>query len=194
MFCKLCRDKQAKNIFANVGSANIKVSSFVEHQISKEHKKLAWAAQEGQKVMEKMMHQVTKSYDEALLTLFRATYYLGRETIPFCKYSALCDLLLICKLPITNGLYHDEKSCAKMIYSISIVIHKKNLDRIRDSNFFGLMIGESIDISSTGHVEVFGTFVKEGLPISVFLGLFEIPNSKKDVGLIFEGLRKRIKE
>ena len=73
--------------------------------------------------MEKMMHQVIKSCDEALLTLFRATYYLDRETIPFCKYSALCDLLLTYKSPITNGLYHDEKSCAEMIYCISTIIH-----------------------------------------------------------------------
>ena len=51
--------------------------------------------------MEKMMHQVTISCDEALLTLFRVAYYLGRETILFCKYSALCDLLT-CKSPITN--------------------------------------------------------------------------------------------
>ena len=182
MFCKLCRDKQAKNVFANVGLVNIKVSAFVKHQISKKHKKLAWATQEGRKVMEKMMHKVTKSYDEALLTLFRAVYYLDRETIPFCKYSALCDLLLICKSPITNGLYHDEKSCAEMIYCVSIVIHKKKLDRIRNSKFFGLMIDESIDISSTSHVVMFGTFVEEGLPISVFLDLFEIPNGKKDVG------------
>ena len=184
----MCREKQAKNVFANAGSVNIKVFAFVEHQISKKHKKLVWAAQEGQKVMEKMMHQVTKSYDEALLTLFRAAYYLGRETIPFCKYSALCDLPLTCKLPIINGLYHNEKSYAEMIYCISTIIHKKKLNRIRDSKFFGLMIDESTDISSTGHVVVFGTFVEEGLPISVFLGLFEVPNGKKDDGLIFEGL------
>ena len=31
VFCKLCRENQAKNIFANVGSVNIKVSTFVEH-------------------------------------------------------------------------------------------------------------------------------------------------------------------
>ena len=47
VFCKLCKDKQAKNVFANAGSVNIKVYAFVEHQISKEHKKLIWAAQEG---------------------------------------------------------------------------------------------------------------------------------------------------
>ena len=76
------------------------------------------------------------------------------------------------------------------LYSNSL----KNLDRIRDSKFFGLMIDESTDISSTGHVVVFGIFVKEDLPISVFLGLFEVPNNKKDASLIFEGLQKRIKE
>ena len=194
VFCKLCRKNQAKNVFANASSINIKVSTFVEHQISKEHNKLAWATQEGQKVMRKMMHQVTKSCDEALLTLFRAAYYLDRKTIPFCKYSTLYDLLLTCKSLITNGLYYDEKSCAEMIYYISTVVHKKNLDRIRDSKFFGLMIDELIDISSTSHVVVFDTFVEEGLPISVFLDLFEVPNGKKDSDLIFESLQKRIKE
>ena len=83
VFCKLCRDNQAKNVFANAGSVNNKVSAFVKHQISKEYKKLAWVAQKGQKVIEKMMHQVTKSCDEALLILFRAVYYLDREIIPF---------------------------------------------------------------------------------------------------------------
>ena len=52
--------------------------------------------------MEKMMHQVTKSCDEALLTLFRAAYYLSRETFLFCKFLVLCNLLLICKSPVTN--------------------------------------------------------------------------------------------
>ena len=81
-----------------------------------------------------------------------------------------------------------------MIYYISTVVHKKKLDRIRDSKFFGLMIDESTDISSISHVVVFGTFVEKGLPISVFLDLFEVPSSKKDVGVIFEALQKKIKE
>ena len=77
-----------------------------------------------------------------------------------------------------------------MIYYISIVFHKKNLDGIKDSKFFGLMIDESTDINSIGHVVVFGTFVEDSLPISAFLNLFEVPNGKKDAGLIFEGLQK----
>ena len=56
------------------------------------------------------------------------------------------------------------------------------------------MIDKSIDINSTSHVVVFGTFVEESLPISVFLDIFEVSNGKKDASLIFEGLQKRIKE
>ena len=36
--------------------------------------------------------------------------------------------------------------------------------------------------------------MEEGLPISIFLGVFEVPNGKKDASLIFESLQKRIKE
>ena len=56
------------------------------------------------------------------------------------------------------------------------------------------MIDESTNISSTGHVVVFGTFVEKGLPISVLLDLFEVSNGKKDADLIFEGIQKRIKK
>ena len=90
----------------------------MEHQISKEHKKLVWAVQEGQIAMENMIHQITKSCDGALLTLFRAAYYLDREAIPFSKFPTFCYLFLKCKSIITNGLYHDEKSCAELIFCI----------------------------------------------------------------------------
>ena len=88
---------------------------------------------------------------------------MGLKTILFSKFSTLCNFLLTCKSTITNDLCYDEKSCAKMIFCISNVIHKKILDRIRNSKFFGLMIDESIDISSSSHVIVFGTFVKVDL-------------------------------
>jgi len=48
-----------------------------------------------------------------------------------------------------------------MVFYISNVIQKKNLDRIRDSKFFGLMIDESTDTSMIGHVVVFATFVED---------------------------------
>ena len=53
IFCKVCKDKQATNVFARVGSINIKVSAFQDHNKCVEHKKLEWAANQGEKVIKK---------------------------------------------------------------------------------------------------------------------------------------------
>ena len=56
------------------------------------------------------------------------------------------------------------------------------------------MIDKGVDISSTSDVVVFDTFVEEGLPMSIFLDLLEVPNGRKDANLIFEDLQKNFKE
>jgi hypothetical protein len=85
-----------------------------------EHQKLAWAAQCGSKRMEKHVAQATRTCDEALMTLFKTTYYVGKETIPFNKFPSLCGF-------------------------------------------------ESTDISITGHLVVFATFLEDGAQVCVFL-------------------------
>lgn len=45
VLCKLCRDKDAKNVYNKVGSGNIKVFAFQDHQNSKEHQEMSWATQ-----------------------------------------------------------------------------------------------------------------------------------------------------
>ena len=103
--------------------------------------------------------------------IFKVAYFLGKETIVYCKFPALCELLLSVHANITTKLYHDEKACAEMLFYISKVVQKKILDRIRNSKFYGIMIDESTDVSVTGHIVVFACFVEEGLPVAVFLGL-----------------------
>ena len=62
---------------------------------------------------------------------------------------------------------------------------KKNICRIRNSPFYGILIDESTDISITGHLVVFATIIEEGVPMIVFLGLLEIEGGKKYVSIVF---------
>jgi hypothetical protein len=66
-----------------------------------------------------------------------------------------------------------------MVLCISIVIQKNNLDKIKDSKNFGLMIDKSTNVNVTGHVVVFAIFVHDGLHVSIF-NLLEIANGRKD--------------
>ena len=68
------------------------------------------------------------------------------------------------------------------------------MDRIRDSNFFGLMIDDSTNVSVIGHVVVFATFIEDRLLISIFLGLLQIANDRKNAEFFFEKLLKFVKE
>ena len=136
--------------------------------------------------MEKIVVQTRRTYNEALMTLFKTTYYVGKKLLPFIKFPILCDLLLSVIAIITTKMFHDDKVCADMLVCISSVIQRKVLDRIRDSQFLGIMVDESTNISVLGHLVVFAIFLEDGIPICVFLGLLHILGGKKDASMIYE--------
>ena len=63
--------------------------------------------------------------DEALQFLFKATYFTGKQSLPYSKFPALCKLLMSVNAPITSSMYQDEKACSDLIRCISIIIQKK---------------------------------------------------------------------
>jgi hypothetical protein len=156
--------------------------------------RLSWAMQFGEKLIHKALAATNKTCDEVLLTIFRVAYYIGKNTIPFNKFTPLCNLLVLVKACITKKLYYDEKSCADMVFCISKVVKTKVLDRVKNANFFGIKIDESTDIAVISHLVVFATFVEDGLPVSTFLGLLFISEGPKDVVLIFEKVANSSKE
>jgi hypothetical protein len=193
IFCKICKEGGGKYAYANEGSSNIKISALQDHAKTNEHRKLAWAKHQGKKSLQKAVVAANHSCDEAVVSLFKAAYFMGKETIPSHKFPTLCNLLVSCKAPMTEKLYHDEKACNDMVFAISSVLQRQILDRVRDSKFFGLMIDESTDISVKGHLVVFATFLEGGLPLTCFLGLLWIVDGKKDSKLIFETLLAAVK-
>jgi len=55
--------------------------------------------------MEKMVAASNKTCDEAILCLFKAAYFLGKETINYYKFPALYEMLLS-----VNAYYHKTVS------------------------------------------------------------------------------------
>lgn len=122
VFCKICKEGGGKYAYANEGSSNIKISALQDHARTNEHKNLAWAKHQGKKSLQKVVAAANHSCDEALLSFFKATYFMGKETIPFHKFPTLCNLLISCKAPMIKKLYHDKKTCNEMVFGISSII------------------------------------------------------------------------
>jgi len=55
VFCKICREKSNRFVFAKQGSVNIKVSAFQDHVMFDEHRRLTWAIEFGQKIIVKSL-------------------------------------------------------------------------------------------------------------------------------------------
>ena len=193
VFCKVCREKGGRSVYAKEGSKNFKVSAFLNHGRSNEHRRLCWASSTEEKMMRKEILTSQRACDEAMETLFRASYFIGKQSLPYAKFPPLCSLLLSVKAPITTSMYHDEKTCTDLIWCISVVIQNKIICRVQNFPFFGIMIDESTNISVTGHLVVFATIVEEGLPVTLFLGLLHIEGGKKDATIIFETVVKNLR-
>ena len=73
VFCKVCKEYGGKNVFANAGSVNVKVSAFQDHGKFEEQKHYVWVDQKDKRTMEKMVAATNKVCDDAVLSLFKAT-------------------------------------------------------------------------------------------------------------------------
>ena len=135
--------------------------------------------------MEKIILIGQDTCNEALKTLFKAAYFIGKQFFPYFKFFALCKLLMFVNAPIITSMYQDEKACSDLITCIS-AIFKKIFCKIRNSPFFGIMIDESTYISVSGHFIMFATIVEEGLPKTDCLGLLQLNDGKNDSTSIFD--------
>ena len=126
VFCKICVGKGGRSVYAKEGLKNLKVSAFLDHSRSNEHRQLAWASNNGVKITEKAIVNSQRACDQALLTLFKATYFIGKQSLPYSKFPALCILLKSIAAPITATLYQDEKACVDLVCCISVVLQKKS--------------------------------------------------------------------
>ena len=122
IFCKICREKGGRSVYANDGSKNFKISAFTNHSRSNEHQRLAWACTSGEKTTEKIIFTGQRACDEALQTLFKAAYFIGKQSLPYFKFPALCKLVMSVNAPITASMYQDEKAGSDLITCISTVI------------------------------------------------------------------------
>ena len=121
VFCKVCIERGGRSVYANDGSKNLKLSAIDDHGWSNEHQKLYWALQSGGRVLEKVIKQKQRASHESLASLFRVTYFIGKQSLLYAKFF-LCLLFASVKASITKSMYHDEKSCADLIACMSSVI------------------------------------------------------------------------
>ncbi|KAL3700775.1 hypothetical protein R1sor_018797 [Riccia sorocarpa] len=140
--------------------------------------------------LDKVVKMATVRCDDAMVILFRTTYFIAKESLAFSKFPKLMKLIGSVTDDIPRRLYRDDKACVDFIFYMSQVIQVQVLDWVRASPFWGLMIDESTDVFVTSHLVVFCTFLEDGQIRTAFLDLLHIPH--KDSYSIVQEISKRI--
>ncbi|KAL3679115.1 hypothetical protein R1sor_022071 [Riccia sorocarpa] len=192
VYCKVCTEGKTNCKWGNGATLRLKTCAMFEHNASKEHKGTMASLDRCNQPIEKVISAAVRRCDDAALNLFRAAYLVGKVSLPFTTFPEMCKMLKEMTDKIPRGLYQDDKACAEMICCISQVLQARVLGRVRASVFFGIMIDESTDVSTTGHLVVFCTFIENGQAKTAFLGLIHIPN--KDAVAITAILINRLHE
>ncbi|MCO5596978.1 hypothetical protein L7F22_051049 [Adiantum nelumboides] len=80
-----------------------------------------------------------------------------------------------CKVPYTTSLYNDDKACAEMVYCMAKYLMDFALKKVSSSRWFGVMIDESTDISTHGHMVIYLSYLEdECIPKMSFYGIVRV--------------------
>jgi hypothetical protein len=108
----------------------------------------------------------------------KIVYYIARNHIPLKKLPSLVQLAKELHTPDISEnsfSYSNEIAGNDMLAALSEVISEKIWDELLKVEFFGVIIDESTDITTTKHLSVYVTYVTNiGIIQTKFLQLIEL--------------------
>ena len=114
--------------------------------------------------------------DDDIIIHFLSTYFLSKEDIALSKFPNLLKFLSLCKVEM-NKNYLNNKAATDFLYSIATKIQDDLMLEICSSNYVGLMIDESTDVTSTKYLTINLKYLHKNEVKEKFCGLFQIHNS-----------------
>ena len=158
MYCSSCRRHKKKNAYTQTayteGTTNFKKTNILRHSQTRDHKSCLEA--EGCRSLTAITAEAHGQKMKAIVSAMRNVYWLAKEEVATLKYESLNKLLqlqdcsdiahLSCK---RNAQYTSYHIAEEMQEAISSCLFKELIDSMANANFFGILIDESTDISTS---------------------------------------------
>lgn len=140
--------------------------------------------------------------EAGIISAMKTTYWMAKEDIAMKKYPSLMELLQDQGCEAAKSLYIGDNACYTSRASgqefqecCSDVIRQKNVDEIKSSGMFSVLIDESTDIAITKHMVVYIRIVdSDFVPHTLFFKNVTVDNPKSDASVLFEKLKKALED
>ncbi|MCO5549887.1 hypothetical protein L7F22_003361 [Adiantum nelumboides] len=179
LFCSFCFEyPHSKSAYSKQGSRNFKTSNLKSHARTQCHRDARNAKLWGKTALKEGMKKMYVSQEDALLNLFKAAYFIGKNNLSFAMFPSLLKLMKDTGVKSMTSLYNDDKSCAEIIHCIAKALMEEALDKVRKSAYFGIMIDGSTDISVHHHLVIYFSYIDQGsMPCTTFYGMVRTRDS-----------------
>eukprot|EP00733_Pompholyxophrys_punicea_P001679 Pompholyxophrys_punicea_v1_NODE_933_length_1122_cov_2.798500.p1 type:complete len:277 gc:universal NODE_933_length_1122_cov_2.798500:196-1026(+) len=170
-----------------------------KHKASKEHKNSIDAIQV-KKSIPKLRMEMNSQVVEVLIKRFREIYWLCKEKMPLMKYNSLLELETI------NGAFSGLESILsggrssytshdflnEAVEVLADVVSSKIIKLISESPVLGLIVDESLDISTTSQMVVYYRLESHGKKYVAFGGIENLRNG--EAATITAAIHHRLKK
>ncbi|XP_045172073.2 zinc finger protein 862-like [Mercenaria mercenaria] len=166
MFCATCSQINKSNPFTS-GCTNFQMSTLTRHQYSKDHsdsvKKLKLQS-DFKKSLSNSTNKFNEIFDkseENLVKQLRTVYVMPKRNLPGDVFSSLMELQQLNGVEI-DTYYTKPEIVSEMECSIYNVIEDNMLNDIKSSEFMGIMLDETCDISIEKKLVIYIRYIKDG--------------------------------
>ena len=177
MFCTYCKATKKSSSYTT-GCHNFRVTDVQKHARSKDHRAAteSYAMKLSGATVSAGFYRITTEREEAVIAAMMNIYWLAKEDIASLKYNSLNSLLKLQGCDKIANLYVGENAkytspdvVKEMQGVLSKCIKQDIYDELHKSQYFGLMIDESTDISTTKALMVHAHFLDNGTKKTRFL-------------------------
>jgi hypothetical protein len=77
---------------------------------------------------------------------------------------------------IYSDSYKSHNACRRLIESIHEVLRSRQVEKIKSANFISIQTDSSTDTGECDNEGVYVRFLKDGLPVTLFLSIRELDN------------------
>ncbi|XP_045187536.2 zinc finger protein 862-like [Mercenaria mercenaria] len=189
--CSWCKLSKRTNSMATNGSPNLQSSTFSRHENTKDHLLAAEAHQAKKKnttvkqVVETIaIRENELECDASKEAQVNTMYYIAKEGQPLNQYNKVLKLQVKNKcrdLQDPTKLYTGEDSKTELLDAINATLEEKIDQNIAQSEFIGLIIDESTDITVFKKLNVYVKCVDSAnKSVIFFLDCINVPDGKAD--------------
>lgn len=126
-----------------------------------------------------MKDQCDKAVDASkrkLCSQMKVVFHMAKNDIPRNQYTGMTELLRAVQAPdlaTSEGLYRHSDSICEMEMALEDVVLKQLDDKIRESDFIGIIIDETVDITVDKKLIVYVKLQVSGRVETCFLGNYD---------------------